>query len=432
MPHKRGPWSTSEDANLLNLVHHHGPQNWVRISQHLGSRSPKQCRERYHQNLKPTLNHSPITPREGELIENLVKQIGRRWADISRRLPGRSDNAVKNWWNGGVNRRRRVVVRRDGLSKPVGTVAFGTPPFLQGQVATVADQRALPSSMSQMPPHVPLMSPVRSEVSMPESMEEASSMVSDNGSQQTIPSPSEYGHILHSAPNAGAGTPGLWHRGSNLPSGMLSQNLSSRPNPTSPVVFQLAGRFDSTSTACRLHHLSDIAANKDLLPIANHAHASVVENALAPRPTGSVDITTQKAEQPFKRLHDVLDSTDQAGSSDQALHQLAYSMPSHNHQYCREDAQQAETVRSTVEMTSNLTGGAYYGLNFSSSLANVHQASLEHDGQKQGSPTTATAHIVYDKVSSNSADDHSEITNRKSGEIPDPRKNKMTLSSILL
>ncbi|RMZ85223.1 hypothetical protein DV738_g198, partial [Chaetothyriales sp. CBS 135597] len=70
-------------------------------------RSPKQCRERYHQNLKPSLNHEPISNDEGELIEQLVQEIGKRWAEIARRLGNRSDNAVKNWWNGSMNRRRR-------------------------------------------------------------------------------------------------------------------------------------------------------------------------------------------------------------------------------------------------------------------------------------------------------------------------------------
>ncbi|PSN71354.1 hypothetical protein BS50DRAFT_598313 [Corynespora cassiicola Philippines] len=105
--HRRGPWSQSEDAWLVSLVHRNGPHNWVRISQEIGSRSPKQCRERYHQNLKPTLNHDPITPEEGELIEKMVQEMGKRWAEIARRLKGRSDNAVKNWWNGGQNRRKR-------------------------------------------------------------------------------------------------------------------------------------------------------------------------------------------------------------------------------------------------------------------------------------------------------------------------------------
>ncbi|KAK8063825.1 Myb-like DNA-binding protein myb-1 [Apiospora saccharicola] len=109
---RRGPWSTEEDHTLMDLVNSQGALNWVKIAQMLDSRTPKQCRERYHQNLKPSLNHDPISPEEGILIEKLVGELGKRWAEIARRLSNRSDNAVKNWWNGSMNRRRRLHRRR--------------------------------------------------------------------------------------------------------------------------------------------------------------------------------------------------------------------------------------------------------------------------------------------------------------------------------
>ncbi|KAA8643544.1 hypothetical protein EYZ11_010026 [Aspergillus tanneri] len=105
--HRRGPWVPEEDQLLLQLVREQGPNNWVRISQHMHYRSPKQCRERFHQNLKPSLNREPISAEEGLLIERMVNEMGKRWAEIARRLGNRSDNAVKNWWNGSMNRKKR-------------------------------------------------------------------------------------------------------------------------------------------------------------------------------------------------------------------------------------------------------------------------------------------------------------------------------------
>jgi Myb-like DNA-binding protein FlbD len=115
--HRRGPWVAEEDATLLSLVASRGPNNWVQISQHMHFRSPKQCRERYHQNLKASLNHDPISADEGELIEEMVSDMGKKWAEIARRLGNRSDNAVKNWWNGSQSRRKRNVPHHGSSSK---------------------------------------------------------------------------------------------------------------------------------------------------------------------------------------------------------------------------------------------------------------------------------------------------------------------------
>ncbi|KAI9838524.1 MAG: hypothetical protein M1819_004832 [Sarea resinae] len=185
-PHRRGPWSPQEDMYLLQLVHTQGAHNWVRISQIIGSRSPKQCRERYHQNLKPTLNHSPITPEEGILIERLVSEMGKRWAEIARRLSGRSDNAVKNWWNGGMNRRRRLFTRRgdasrseDEFDERAQSLSFARPAGLERSLTT----RTLPlrrHNDSSLPSPSTL-----SELSRSDSTETAPSLVSDSASNQS-------------------------------------------------------------------------------------------------------------------------------------------------------------------------------------------------------------------------------------------------------
>ncbi|CAI7611523.1 unnamed protein product [Penicillium palitans] len=103
---RRGPWDPKEDQMLLQIMSEHENNDWVRISQHMHNRSPKQCRERYHQNLKPSLNKNPISEFEGLVIEHMVNEIGKRWAVIARQLDNRSDNMVRNWWNSRMNRQR--------------------------------------------------------------------------------------------------------------------------------------------------------------------------------------------------------------------------------------------------------------------------------------------------------------------------------------
>ncbi|XBW37650.1 hypothetical protein QEN19_003231 [Hanseniaspora menglaensis] len=112
----KGTWLKTEDDKLMQIVQDLGgmANNWTLISQKMVPfhRTPKQCRERYHQNLKPNLNKDPISAEEGEQIDFMVLKYGKKWAFIARSLNnGRSDNIVKNWWNLKEGKKKRLLAK---------------------------------------------------------------------------------------------------------------------------------------------------------------------------------------------------------------------------------------------------------------------------------------------------------------------------------
>jgi Myb-like DNA-binding domain len=86
----KGPWTPSEDRLLLSLVNELGAEKWVVIASRLGTRTGKQCRERWHNHVNPILNKAPFSLEEEEAIERYYAEIGPKWAEIAKKLPGRS------------------------------------------------------------------------------------------------------------------------------------------------------------------------------------------------------------------------------------------------------------------------------------------------------------------------------------------------------
>ncbi|KAL0904260.1 hypothetical protein M5K25_026345 [Dendrobium thyrsiflorum] len=113
----RGPWTAREDALLTSYIQNHGEGNWRSLPKRAGLlRCGKSCRLRWMNYLRPDIKRGNIGPEEEDLIIRLHCLLGNRWSLIAGRLPGRTDNEIKNYWNSHLSKKLKnqgFVVREE-------------------------------------------------------------------------------------------------------------------------------------------------------------------------------------------------------------------------------------------------------------------------------------------------------------------------------
>ncbi|KAJ8748789.1 hypothetical protein K2173_011344 [Erythroxylum novogranatense] len=106
---RKGLWSPEEDEKLINYMLTNGQGCWSDIARNAGlQRCGKSCRLRWINYLRPDLKRGAFCPQEEELIVHLHSILGNRWSQIAARLPGRTDNEIKNFWNSTLKKRLKM------------------------------------------------------------------------------------------------------------------------------------------------------------------------------------------------------------------------------------------------------------------------------------------------------------------------------------
>jgi hypothetical protein len=84
---------------LRALVGPLGTKDWVTVAQFMPDRTPRQCSHRYNNYLTDSHRQMAWSAAEERIILDKFRELGPKWAYISKFLIGRTGNDVKNRWH---------------------------------------------------------------------------------------------------------------------------------------------------------------------------------------------------------------------------------------------------------------------------------------------------------------------------------------------
>jgi len=152
----RTSWKEDEDKLLLQLVQIYG-HNWAMIASKMQGRTGKQIRERYLHSLRPGINKDEWTAEEDQILREQYKKYGSKWSHISKCIPGRTENQVKNRFHSYIKKTleespndlvtNQIKTETSSLQSdsPKKTNSLTSPLIREGQTGSGYDSNMAPS-----------------------------------------------------------------------------------------------------------------------------------------------------------------------------------------------------------------------------------------------------------------------------------------------
>lgn len=100
----KGGWTPEEDETLRRAVQCFNGKNWKKIAEFFTDRTDVQCLHRWQKVLNPDLVKGAWTKEEDDRIMELVNKYGaKKWSVIAQNLPGRIGKQCRERWHNHLN-----------------------------------------------------------------------------------------------------------------------------------------------------------------------------------------------------------------------------------------------------------------------------------------------------------------------------------------
>lgn len=159
----------------------HGESGWRSLPKKAGlNRCGKSCRLRWLNYLRPDIKRGNISPDEEELIIRMHRLLGNRWSLIAGRLPGRTDNEIKNYWNTHLSKKLTMSSQNPKFPMQVlaGPEQTASSESSEDDVVRSADYRVINHSGMRSAPAKIGGTSISSRVPAPDSSDEVVNMKS--------------------------------------------------------------------------------------------------------------------------------------------------------------------------------------------------------------------------------------------------------------